>query len=468
MPLYWLYNTEFHLDLLKSFIFFFTFLVHFIILMIFSFLLVSDLNNRYELSNSDINNMNTQLMDSDFTIYFQNAEFSCPILLAEFVSPKIASLRKKDPTLLNCTVNMKLTNSSSTLKRFQQLLNGENISFFKENNRTDELITVLLELENDEITKSQPFTYITNENAFFLLTTKKHYNFNYTNEINYFARNFYYLRKSILKLQFEDIENIFKSKSLLLPYEFYLVSLIRDLIHIDKKFIPLIKYINFECLTKTQFDGFMKIIDYLDPKDIKEYWPTIKDNYIKMFSTTISINDKCSTSRYYKMINISYNETRPFNGIFQFLLDFNDGNNITDELVKIEYNPIVTTKLQDYSPINNYGNCTDYYIMFALLKTQLKIDGFEIMGNISHTNIYGYTEWKFYTTDYPEMQGKGFVLRLLKYPIADHIAYIEYHSNAFHTHFILKKYNINYWDPEIYIRRIELYGTLNISSLFDS
>ena len=406
------------------------------------------LNNNYEILKPDIRNINKDLLRNDFKIIFKNAEFSCPILFAELLSPKIISLRKNDPSIQNITLNLHLNESSTTLSRLQQLINGENVSFFKINNRTDELITILLELDNFDIIQAKPCTELTLENVYFLLTTKKHYHIEYKKEINFFAKNFYFLRKQIVKLEIYDIISILESSSLLLPYEFCLVSVIRDLILQDKKYISLIKYIHFECLTQTQFDSFIKIIDNLDPIDIKNYWPSIKESYKNLYNNKFMKHNSCSSlNRYMKTIEINYSETQHFNGVFQFLLEFTDGHDLYKE-------GLVTGNF----PINNYTNISTAYHSLRLnfTTTPLKCIGLELK---TYTNEAISTDDPFWY--FENLNGSCNRLRLFRH---DEHLYVEI-SSTYSKSFTFTEERSRYCSHYLYFQRFELYGTLDLSHL---
>ena len=272
---------------------------------------------RFTFTGNCLSNINFDLYTNDFTFYFGKIPLSCPVFIAEFISPNVSNLRKIDQTTMNYSININLKPKYNTINRLIKLIEGNPV-YFSNSESDHELALILFSLGNKDIFDTNLLNNISEENVFDFINIKKLIGAPYQQEIEFCATNFEQLKNEISKenkIDFSDIENIIGSPKLLIRNEFSLLDFVKDCILIDPINIGLLKYVKSEYLSIEQRTEFLSSIGSIKTDNNKYFMEFIKNLSAPMQDLTYK--------RHYKYWE-DFDGVHYSNGLFHYLSENND------------------------------------------------------------------------------------------------------------------------------------------------
>ena len=199
------------------------------------------------------------LHEEDFQFIVGEKSYSCNVMLAEFLSPKISRLREADPTI--CVYRVEQDDSSSHFGEFLSLPFESKMRISQEN--FDFLVSVSRELENREIVSQLASLYfssagvITTANAVGHLRMKDMWQSVDANpEVEFIAKNFSDV-ENLSALDIDQLRRILGHKSLRIQSEDSLYNFICQMIAKDESFSELLEFVNFKFLGSESIHHFV-------------------------------------------------------------------------------------------------------------------------------------------------------------------------------------------------------------------
>ena len=272
---------------------------------------------------------------------------------------------------------------------------------FTEENKEDEIVSILFALENIDILNTEPFTSITKDNVLSLYKIKKNNSANYQEEISFIASFFYEIKDQLKTFSVNELISVLSSPKLKLDNEYSLLLFIKEMININKEYSILLLYLKSEYLLLKEIPEFIEIIDLLDPSSIGKLWPMFREHYLysKPSQTIFENNIR------FNPIKINYNESDKWNGLFSYYQKQCNGDIISNGYVKITASSHINgdiNKLINSSTDFDSKNIYDQYIQIDLLKGYLNLSAYEIQNpscwgiNLKNWKLEGLTkdnEW---------------------------------------------------------------------------
>ena len=274
----------------------------------------------FYLTAQGLQNINKELFQSDFSIEFNNFNYKCPSLLAEFISPKIKLLRKQNSSVNSFKIDMSLKHAEKSIYQLEKLMYGFSIPLSDSQENEDEILSILFSLGNIEVFNTETFKNITKDNVKSLLRLKKNNKADYQSEIDFLANYFYEFIDDLKTLEVDDLSRILSSSNLTLESEYSLFTFIKDMISINQSYTPLLLYLKPEFIPPNALEELVSVIDTLNESYISTLWPMLRKHYINGYS-------KYSPSRHLGIV-IPYNESAPWNGLFAYYKNYYHSDNI--------------------------------------------------------------------------------------------------------------------------------------------
>jgi hypothetical protein len=202
---------------------------------------------------------NIQNMVGDFEFIVGQNCYRCPSFVADFLSPKLASLHAADPTIHEYKVNTQ--DRKGCFRSFLSLGRGEDVDITGTNR--DFFREICGELKNDEIIATMTENHHcepTKDNIISLLSFLGGIDVDCSREIEFAASHFHELdESSIHELEAGMLFKIFQSKSLKIKSDDWLCGLICDLVSGDDQHFILFEFVQFEFLTTGAASRFIEL-----------------------------------------------------------------------------------------------------------------------------------------------------------------------------------------------------------------
>lgn len=334
-----------------------------------------------------------QKYENNFTFIVNGKKYQTNRLIADILSPNIKKMHFSDPTadkyyikvdddnyfseFLSLVTNqtMKLDSSSEKFfsNYFYQLGNiNEFIKIFQDSSSqeliSDNAISQLLSIISIE-NKSGNTIYSNNESI------KK--------IISFIAIHFEEINKDIMKkLNIETLYEILQNKELKINSEDSLFEFILSLYEIDTSYSVLFEFILFNNLSQKSFEKF---IDKVEFEDINlSIWKSICSRFC-------AESNEINSNRYNNyIININYDKSNKFNGIFNYLTNQTKGNIVENGTIKISSNSYIN---ENYHPKNivDFNNSLSFRtshsegtmkISIDLKDKQVQLSGYSFQSNL--------------------------------------------------------------------------------------
>ena len=336
---------------------------------------------------SGLGNINFSLYENDFTFRFGNKSFKCPTFLAEIISPKVSNARKSDPTIQEIFFDINIPRNTAILEDFSNLLQGKEVEICNEktNQTNEELIRILYSIGNKDILMISSFDEITIENVYERISIKKEYSLDYSEEINFCARNFetFFHSNHFKKVSVDDISLILESPFLTLESEDSLCDFISQNISSEKSpFLSLMRYVKIEFLSANGIKILISIIDRIGPnKLLLQMWESIK--YRLIYTKP---NDSPERHISYKEKQFHFKGDY-FKGIINHLLNTcKCSNNKEQNFVELKSSPMDDLSNPISCILEGNGDCVtkesdEGWIQFDFLKRKLLLSGYSLQSN---------------------------------------------------------------------------------------
>ena len=270
---------------------------------------------------------------------------------ADFISPRIAKMRKTDPTLNQYMIKIEYNINEKICQDFEMLLNGNKIEINKEN--IDSLFAIFCDLGNEEFTSFfAKHDEITSDNVFLLITDKSIKGENIDSLISYAAKNFFQLDLP-QNAKLEILEEIFSNKDFCILSEDSLFDYISSLLTRDfGYYIPLLRFIHTEALSDEKANAFSSLVDKIEDHELlASLWPVLKRRFI------YPLRNPFYNPRYWRQASIScLYKGDPFDGIFNYLTKVFNGNIKELGVIHIECSSFFSDKIKLKSILEDDGD----------------------------------------------------------------------------------------------------------------
>ena len=277
--------------------------------------------SKIQFSFENLNQINFSLYEDNFTILFNNSKsLKIPSFIAEFISPEISKIRLQDPTITRYKIN--LNPNEDTMGKLVQLLHGETMEI----DGNGEITQILIELKNKTIIKSC-LKELSVDNVYEQLTLKKNLSINIDQEIDFSAEHFEEIKEK--NFSFDDWISILNSEKLKLKNEKSLLDFIINKMNTESRYYILLKYLHCEFLKKEDLQSFVLLIDKFDVNQIGTLWPALRNQFIA--------NKESLQNRHiepFNVVNIPFDGSNYFNGIFDHLTKKNNGNIVDNGIIE--------------------------------------------------------------------------------------------------------------------------------------
>ena len=275
----------------------------------------------FSFSSEGMKQINQNSVNVPFTFIISDFTIKCLGYQADFISPKIAKMRKNDPLLNKYIIKLPFIINKKICDDITLLLNGNKVEINKEN--LDYLFAIFCDLENDEFTsffvKEEEITL---DNVFLLITDYFYKGKNIDSLISYAAKNFF--RLSLPKdIQLEVLEEILTNKDFCTSSENDLFDYISSLLNNNFDYYStLLRFIHTEALSEEKAIEFSNLVDKIEDHElIASLWPTLKRRFI------YPLRNPFYNPRYPKQPSIYCGfKDDPFDGIFNYLTKEYNGN----------------------------------------------------------------------------------------------------------------------------------------------
>ena len=305
---------------------------------------------RFTFSGNCLKNINFDLYPNDFTFYFGKEPLSCPVFIAEFISPEVSNLRKIDQTTMSYSININLKPEYNTIDRLVKLIEGNPV-YFSNSESDHELALILFSLGNKDIFDTNLLNNISEENVFDFINIKKLIGSPYQHEITFCATNFEQLKNKLLtenRIDISDIEKIIGSPNLLIKNEISLLNFVKDCITRNPINVVLLKYIKSEYLSieqRTEFLAFLGTMKIDNNQELLEFMKTVS---VPMQDLTIKRHNK-----YWE----DFDGAHYMNGLFHYLSQNSDDITVLNFSSKITHQfKYSTSSIPKNFELNFQGN----------------------------------------------------------------------------------------------------------------
>ena len=270
-------------------------------------------------------------IEPDFEFIVGDKKYPCSSFFAEFISPAVAEIRSKDPSIKSFKIDVEDPNNYFEL--VIQLMNGNEIeanipqSVFLRN--IGEI------LQNDEIVDAFSFVnnnHLTTKNVIPTLLEKQQYNINISKETEFIAKHFFSIDEDeLMLLDKETLLHILSNKILIITNEDSLYQFITKLI--DRKGPEYTDFLNYVRYENISFDNAQSFLKYLTIDVIRknpDVWKSLQKRML-LPSESFELN----MNRYIHCeIQIPYHSD-PFQGIFSFMTKILGKNPIEAKMVEV-------------------------------------------------------------------------------------------------------------------------------------
>ena len=270
-------------------------------------------------------------IEPDFEFVVGDKKYPCSSFAAEFLSPAIAEIRSKDPSVKSFKIDVEDPNNYFDL--VLQLMNGFEVE--ADIPQSIFLTKVGRILQNDEIVDS--FSFINNnrltiKNVIPTYLEKKEFNCNTIKELEYITKHFYAIDEDeLLLLDKDTLMQILSSDNLIINFEDSLYLFVSKLIdQRGSEYNEFLKFVRFENVSIKAAQTFNKYLTI----DIVRKSPSILQSLQKRMLFPIESIDFDNKRYIFTEIEIPYQD-ETFNGIFSFLTEVFDGNPVDQKVVDV-------------------------------------------------------------------------------------------------------------------------------------
>jgi hypothetical protein len=339
-------------------------------------------SKEFLVTSDGLKNPSAQIRECDFEFIVDGKKYPCSSYFAEFISPKIAEIRSKDPSFKSFTVDIK--DPDENFKLVIKLMKGYEVEANVQ--QSVFLRRVGLILENQEISEAFSFLRnknLTKENAVQTLLEKQESGKDVSRELAYITRNFFTIdEEELSSLDIATIREIITSPQLVISTEDSLFDFITHLIDIKgDDYRELLVYVNYEVLSEACSGLIGK---YITIETIHQF-PRIWDGLQKrLLLPTEKIR---KPERYvHKEILVPLKEENSFDGIFSYITKQLKGQNPVDAgeiVVTVGQNEcsVSPAALMNYknSPSRWYlAEHEDNWVCFDFKKARVSINAYTI------------------------------------------------------------------------------------------
>ena len=342
------------------------------------------------LSSSGLKNINFCSDEIDFRFVIGKKEIRCSHFQAQFISPKISKILKNDKTVDNFIIDVSPANEETTFRVFQQfenMMKGEEFSFNENNIYT--AIAIAKSLENTELVslldKNIPLTVKNILKKLLIHESEENFAF--------LAENLYQMK--IKEIPFNILYSALGNSKLKITSDDWLLDEIINSNFNKEEKLMLTGFIEVGLLSK---EGLEKFINYIkDPQNITvEIWNSIRRSLTHEYKgqeKRIKEVEKKEEEKKKenKDIQLNYDGSDAFNGIFNYLRSECGGNPITKNVVGsfVQNEKAPANVLLDYSKKDNcwyLPEIVDNYFSFDFKEKTVSINGYSIRSG--GTNSY--------------------------------------------------------------------------------
>jgi hypothetical protein len=207
--------------------------------------------------------LNLTNYENDFTFIVGQSTYQCPCFLAEFLSPRIASLRHNGRTVDIFHVNLHSEDDCSAFSSFLSLGFGHSLDI--SNSLSCVIGRICCELGNIELYESIFNTFegeITTKNVIQRIRDLSKIGSHYEAEVDFAASHFYELIDipELSELPHELLTQIVSNHSLTLHNENLLCNFVCQMISHDCANFPLFEFVHFEYLSVSSMRRFVECV----------------------------------------------------------------------------------------------------------------------------------------------------------------------------------------------------------------
>lgn len=371
--------------------------------------LTSDWTGAVSLSTKGLLNVRWELLPKDFEFVVGAKSYSCPCIIAEFLSPKVSQMRLLDPTATKYVVRTKdpknLFPSLIEMAKGQKVnATNESLSFY---------ITVIKELGNfDEITEILKLVMDVRElnagNALDQMLLREELTGSMAEkELEFIASHLYEVQdSSLIKLSYDVMDAILSHPNLKVNNEDELYELVCKFIAKDSSYVGLLQHIRFEFLSEGVMTSFVQnqemVIEFMNIG----IWKAISRRLVLKPQITMSARAK---ERYCRLPGVEFpvNRSKPLSGIIAHLTQKIGGNPALNGTVVITSN----NNFDSSEPVTNLLGLSERTLWHASRRmpdTSFQIDfktrrviptGYSISTNYGSCTGYNLRNWVVEVSD---------------------------------------------------------------------
>jgi hypothetical protein len=211
-------------------------------------------------STRGLENIQFKEHDEEFEFRIGDGSYSCSWMIAEFLSPRIAKLRRSDPTMKS----IQLTSvNDDGCGRFGDVLSlGSGSDLVVESSNREFFVAVFQELENSELCflMEASESELTTTNVIDRMKTKIAMNLDILNELKFIASHFHeFSIDSFEQLGYEELYEILSLEDLLISSEDSLFELISRCAETDSRYFAYFEFVRFEFLSTLSVSKFVDL-----------------------------------------------------------------------------------------------------------------------------------------------------------------------------------------------------------------
>jgi hypothetical protein len=335
------------------------------------------------LSAKGLTNLAINNYKNDFTFYVGGKEYICPSFVAEFLSPRICSLRRTDST-----INIFHIQTSDPNHYFDIVFPlgfGSSVTF--QSVHVTFLKQLSCELKNGEVyglVSSATDGDLTEMKVVDRLMLSELMNLRNDEEIAFAASQFFKLdMKSISKLNVSMLSRIVSHESLKLTNEDSLLEMILSTISSNPDYSILLDYVDYANLSKSSIEAFFDLISNSFEFLTISVWIRLRNRIVGNIShsTRIALSD------------FPFRDGSPFNGIISHLTQKFGGNVCDRAIVSVtasggspqQFHEIVN--LQN-SNITQTANSPNSWICYDFKELRVKVSHYSLRSRTDSDNYF--------------------------------------------------------------------------------
>jgi hypothetical protein len=323
--------------------------------------------------------------ENDFTFHVGEAEYGCPSFIAEFISPRISSLRRTDPTIRDYRICTR--DSTLSFGRFLSLGLGSSVSFGR--NEFGTLQGFSRELCATEVFEclSTFDGELTVSNVIDRLLLRESIGCPVGLEIGFAAAHFSDLSESsISDLTASQLREIMSHSLLNIESEDWLYELIRKLILSNDEYTSLLECVGFEYLSSDSISDFFETIASRFGFLTIAVWARLRDRLISGFCRDTSkrvsgVSGRCC----------SFAPGFPLSGIIGYLTSKHGGTVHDLEIISVTMSGSLTgTNAVDFlSDSMAQSHCRpDPWLCYDFKSMSVKVTAYSIRSRTDCDNYF--------------------------------------------------------------------------------